>query len=175
METEFGCPLILCPSLCNFLRATREDSTLQFADTITFCMVNIHGNHWVLLAVDGRHDQQFVLFLDSLGGNWPSSLHSQVSRLFRESAGWSIRQLSGYSQYDGFECGVWTCWFARLLLELSRRDQAWDLHFLNALLPRAVSNRVRHGNHSDFAQMRQTFLLELRTAELTGTLATPYS
>lgn len=132
----------------------------------------INGNHWTLLIIDLRPLTQHMLYFDSLGGKIDTRLQNRLTNVFPTHTLFVFNQ---QLQFDGFQCGVWVCFFISLVYErlrsgtdLSTIDLTdHSLHVTNNL----TRDQKRH--NSDFiADLRSTYTDYLLRAKAAGTLAT---
>ena len=113
-----------------------------------------------------------MLYFDSLGGKIDTRLQTRLTNVFPAHTLFVFNQ---QLQFDGFQCGVWVCFFISLVYErlrsgtdLSTIDLTeHSLHVTNNL----TRDQKRH--NSDFiAALRSTYTDYFLRAKAAGTLAT---
>ena len=133
---------------------------------MVFTAMNVGNNHWTILAymMDLRGGKS-VCFFDPLGNPTPRSL----TDLF----GADTRRFKcfGRVQFDGFQCGVWICWWSAALLDWLTAGRKLHDFTLEGLVfsDATVVEQIRH-NCAIVRDARRNFddLLRKRSAE--GTL-----
>jgi hypothetical protein len=108
-------------ALQRFVRGERSTKIAQvFRNGKCGCWVmNLHGSHWVVLFLDGRHKRGY--YIDSLGKACPRSLVSaldgankvchelddQESWVFYTTGRMGQTNAGATLQADGYQCGIW--------------------------------------------------------------------
>ena len=144
---------------------------------IAFTPLNIGGNHWTLVAIDGRAGHKTLVFWDPLGRRFPAQVWRSLCSFFPDL---HCFELVSRQQHDGFQCGVWVCWAVDVLISATVDDRAWTVPYLSSLFCDAVSVnlvsvRIRDGEASFIEEVRDTFVSSLQRAASAGSLLVSYS
>ena len=131
---------------------------------MVFTAMNVGNNHWTILAYMMDLREKSVCFFDPLGNPTPRSLID----LF----GADTRRFKSFGrvQFNGYQCGVWICWWSAALLDWLTTGQKLHDFTLEGLVfsNTTVVQQIRH--NCDVKKARRNFddLLRKRSAE--GTL-----
>jgi hypothetical protein len=151
--------------ISNFEMNSRPIHTILSSQKITILTINTGAFHWVLLVIDNRPQEQCVVYWDPLGTPCPHSLYDAVnSRLPNHH----FTDLNIRTQYEGFQCGVWTCWMTEQILYLHDRS-------LSQLTYDVYTNtddiQEQRYNCAFIASVRDKYSTYLLTAYRLGTLS----
>ena len=138
---------------------------------ITFVPINLGESHWTLLAIDSRPGHLRVIFWDPLGNPCPPYAWREICAFFL--APFTCIDLTTRLQIDGFQCGVWTCWFANTLIQCVVDNRDWT----GADLTRVLTDSSRFhtpGGASLIEEARTSYVASLRSAATLGTLLVEY-
>ena len=138
---------------------------------ITFVPINLGESHWTLLAIDSRPGHLRVIFWDPLGNPCPPYAWREICAFFL--APFTCIDLTTRLQIDGFQCGVWTCWFANTLIQCVVDNRDWT----DTDLTRVLTDSFRFhtpGGASLIEEARTSYVASLRSAATLGTLLVEY-
>ena len=138
---------------------------------ITFVPINLGDSHWTLLAIDSRPGRQRVIFWDPLGNPCPPYAWREICAFFRTP--FTCIDLTTRLQIDGFQCGVWTCWFDNTLIQCVVDNRDWtDTDLKRVLIDSASFHTL--GGDSLIEEARTSYVASLRRAATLGTLSVEY-
>jgi hypothetical protein len=136
--------------------------------------ININDNHWVLMVMDLRQDEQVVLYFDPLGYDIPRKILPSLSLNYPDLVIHTYRQKV---QYDGCQCGVWICWFLSLVLERVNKNETCTNFvltdysvFVNINIRNHDFEKKLKRNEQHILTLRETFADWILYAHKRGTL-----
>jgi len=138
---------------------------------VTFVPINLGRSHWTLLAIDSRPGHTRVVFWDPLGNPCPPSAWRKICTFF--PAPFTCFDLITRLQLDGFQCGVWTCWFVNTLIQCVAENRDWTGATLTGLLTDS-STFCLPGGASLIEDARASYVTSVRRAATLGTLLVEY-
>ena len=173
-DWRFSYPINLSVLMADMKRYV--DSFLSVSQ-FSFTPLNIGGNHWTLVAIDGRAGYKTLVFWDPLGRRCPAQAWRSLCSFFPD---FHCFELVSRLQHDSFQCGVWVCWAVDLLISAAADGQAWTKASLLNLLNDAVSLnltsvRVRDGGPRFIEDVRGGYLASLWRAASSNSLLVTYS